>query len=175
MLVYSTGQGVDGFTLDPSIGEFLLSHPGMRIPEKGPCYSVNEGHSSKWDAATHEFVRRLKSGEGPSKRPYSLRYVGSLVSDVHRTLLRGGIFLYPAIRKPSGKWKSKLRLLYEANPMAFLVEQAGGKAISGKERILDIAPTDLHQTVPLIIGSRLEVDLYETLYRQHAVPGESVP
>lgn len=158
MFVYTTGQGAHGFTLDPSVGEFLLSHPDIKIPRRGKIYSVNEGNAATWDDGTRSYVSYLKQHDKPTGRPYSLRYIGSLVSDVHRNLLYGGIFLYPADKKsPSGK----LRLLYEAAPMAMIVEQAGGRATTGRERILDVPPRELHQRVPLIIGSLEDVAEFE--------------
>jgi fructose-1,6-bisphosphatase I len=160
MLVYTTGEGVHGFTLDPSMGEFLLSHPNIKIPSKGKIYSINEGYASRFDEGTKKFLDYIKAPDPATSRPYSARYIGSLVADFHRNLLYGGIFLYPASPKP------KLRLMYEANPLAFIVEQAGGKASTGKKRILDIQPTTLHQKVPLVIGSREDVDLYETYYQE---------
>lgn len=154
MLIYSTGAGVHGFTLDPSIGEFLLSHPNICIPGAGQgTYSVNEGNYSLWSAGQRAFVDRLKGEDGST--PYSSRYIGSMVGDVHRTLMKGGIFMYPPdSRSPEGK----LRLLYEAAPMSFIVEQAGGKASTGTQPILDVQPTDLHQRVPLYIGEEGLVD-----------------
>ncbi|MBF0350294.1 MAG: class 1 fructose-bisphosphatase [SAR324 cluster bacterium] len=150
MLVYTAGDGVHGFTLDPSIGEFLLSHENIRIPQRGTYYSVNEGNRRYWDDSIKNYVDFLQEEDKASKRPYKSRYIGSLVADFHRTLLYGGIFMYPAdSRAPHGK----LRLLYEANPMAMLVEQAGGVATDGQKRILDIQPTTLHQRIPLYIGS----------------------
>jgi fructose-1,6-bisphosphatase I len=161
ILTYSTGRGVFGFTLDPSVGEFLLSHPGIRFPETGSLYSVNEGNSAGWDEKTRSAVERLKSGENPRGKPYSTRYIGSLVGDFHRNLLYGGIFLYPPDAKhPTGK----LRLLSEAAPMAFIAEAAGGRATTGTEDVLDIMPRELHQRVPLIVGSVREVEWVETLY-----------
>ncbi|GMV38871.1 MAG: fructose-1,6-bisphosphatase class 1 2 [Myxococcales bacterium] len=158
MLVYTTGRGVAGFTLDPSIGEFLLSHPDIRIPQRGKIYSVNEGHSIKWDQGTRNYVEHLKSKE---KGPYSGRYIGSMVSDVHRTLLYGGIFMHPRdYSRDPVRGQGKLRLLYEAAPMAMIVEQAGGVATTGTERILDIEPTSLHQRVPVAIGSTDDVNEY---------------
>jgi len=155
MFVYSTGQGVHGFTYDPSIGEFLLSNENMRIPQKGPYYSVNEGYANRWSEGWRRYIRYLKEEDPASWRPYSLRYIGSLVADFHRNLLYGGIFLYPADRvHPHGK----LRLLYEANPLAYLVEQAGGLATDGKQRILDIQPESLDHRTPLIIGSKEDVE-----------------
>lgn len=160
MMVYTSGSGVHGFTLDPSIGEFILSHPNIRIPE-APLrpYSVNEGYAPRWDERVRAFVEHLKSQSSPeSGGAFSSRYIGSLVADFHRTLLRGGIFLYPADSKsPSGK----LRLLYEASPLAMIAVAAGGRASDGHQRILDIPPTELHQRTPLFIGSRDLVDMAE--------------
>ncbi len=154
MLIYSTGQGVAGFTLDPSIGEFLLSHPRMVTPRVGKYYSVNESNFARWSKATQWAVRGFH-GDRPEEIPgKNSRYIGSLVADFHRNLLAGGIFMYPADTKnPRGK----LRLLYEAAPMAFIAEQAGGSATDGVHRILDIVPQDLHQRTPLVIGSREDV------------------
>ena len=154
MFVYTTGQGVHGFTYDPTCGEFLLSHEDIKIPQKGKYYSVNEGNYHSWTDETKKYIDWLKETDKPTGRPYGLRYIGSLVADVHRTLLYGGIFLYPgSVKKPEGK----LRLLYEASPLAMVVEQAGGEAIDGKIRILDVVPTELHQRTPLIIGGKDEV------------------
>lgn len=151
MLVYTTGQGVHGFTYDPGVGEFLMSHEDIRIPKRGKIYSVNEGNSGLWDEPTRSYIQHLKS------HPYKSRYIGSLVADAHRTLLYGGIFLYPADEKsPQGK----LRLLYEAAPMAFILEQAGGMAVDGAQRIMDLEPTELHQRTPLILGSEEDVKEY---------------
>ncbi|MEK7698843.1 MAG: class 1 fructose-bisphosphatase [Planctomycetota bacterium] len=166
MMVYTTGNGVHGFTLDPSIGEFLLSHENIQIPTKGKIYSINEGNANTWDEGTKKYIASLKESDSATGRPYSLRYIGSLVADFHRNLLYGGIFLYPADNKDPGKPKAKLRLLYEANPLAFIVEQAGGWASTGKERILDIQATELHQKVPLIIGSKEDVIAYERFFCQ---------
>ncbi len=157
MLVYTTGQGVHGFTLDPSVGEFLLSHPDMRIPHQGKIYSVNEGNSVFWDEGTNAAVASFKSGSNPRNAPYTTRYVGSLVADFHRTLLYGGLFMYPLDYKNPEHPKGKLRLLCEASPLAFVAEQAGGAALDGKDRILDIVPEHLHQRVPLYIGSAGDV------------------
>jgi len=155
MFVYTTGQRVHGFTLDPSVGEFFLSHPNIQIPRRGSMYSVNEGNESKWDPKVRDWVRWLKTPDKASGRPYSSRYIGTLVADFHRTLLKGGIFAYPADEKnPNGK----LRLLYEAAPMAFIARAAGGAASTGTQAILDIVPTELHQRVPLYIGSHDDVD-----------------
>lgn len=158
MFVYTTGQGVHGFTLDPSVGEFLLSHEDIHIPKKGKIYSINEGNEHLWDEPTRRYVDHLKTPDAATGRPYSSRYIGSMVCDVHRTLLYGGVFLYPADTKNP---KGKLRLLYEANPMSFIVEQAGGRAIDGRERILDKMPRRLHERTPLILGSADDVTLYE--------------
>ncbi len=152
MLVYTTGNNnVNGFTLDPSIGEFCLSHPNIRIPEKGGIYSVNESYWNTFSIGVNNFIRYCKTPDKASNRPYNSRYIGTLVSDFHRNLIKGGIFMYPATTShPDGK----LRLLYECNPMAFLAENAGGMAMNGKKRILDIVPTELHQRVPLFTGSK---------------------
>ena len=158
MLVFSVGQRVHGFTLDPSIGEYLLSHENIRIPKKGKVYAANEGNYHRWLPGTQKYVDALKVKDKAAGRPYSARYSGCLVADVHRILLGGGIYLYPGeIDKPEGK----LRLLYEANPMAMVVEHAGGKASTGTERILDLEPKALHQRVPLIIGSAEDVEQAE--------------
>lgn len=155
MLVFTTGQGVHGFTYDPSCGEFLLSHENIRIPPKGKYYSINEGNYESWEDGMKNYVNYMKQPDAATGRPYGTRYIGSLVADVHRTLLYGGIFLYPgSVKKPSGK----LRLLYEAAPLAMVIEQAGGKATNGKQRILEVQPTELHQRTPLIIGSPEDVD-----------------
>jgi fructose-1,6-bisphosphatase I len=171
MLVYSTGHGVHGFTLDPSIGEFLLSHPDMRFPSPGKrIYSVNEGNYARWSAGQQAFVDHLKGTDGSNPKPFSSRYIGSLVADFHRTLLYGGIFMYPGdSRNPNGK----LRLLYEAAPLAMLAEQAGGRASTGAVNICDVVPTRLHERVPLYIGSKEWVDLAERYLQQEqlvAVP-----
>ncbi|HWJ24867.1 MAG TPA: class 1 fructose-bisphosphatase [Gemmatimonadaceae bacterium] len=154
MMVYTTGQGAHGFTLDPSIGEFLLSHPNIRIPERGRYLSVNDSYEQVWDENVKALMRRYRGLDGEQKA-MNVRYVGSLVADFHRNLLGGGIFAYPANRKtPNGK----LRLLYEANPLAFVCEQAGGAAINGTKRILDIQPQELHERTPLYIGSKGDVE-----------------
>lgn len=162
MMVYTTGNGVHGFTLDPSLGEFLLSHENICTPPRGKIYSINEGNVAKWDPGTRRYIDYLKQDKKEKGLPYSLRYIGSLVADFHRNLLKGGIFLYPG---PKGK----LRLLYEAAPLAMVAEQAGGSASTGEVRIMDIQPTSLHQKVPLIIGSREDVAEYETYYREASV------
>jgi fructose-1,6-bisphosphatase I len=160
-MVMTTGKGVNGFTLDPSIGEFLLTHPDIKIPEKPKTvYSVNEGNGRYWDSATSKFVEQCKSG---GKKPYSLRYVGSMVSDVHRTLLYGGIFMYPGDSKsPNGK----LRTLYEGNPMAFICEQAGGIATDGRTRILDKTPDQIHCRTPIFLGCKRDVETVISMYRE---------
>ena len=156
MLVYTTGDGVYGFTLDPSIGEFLLSHPSIEIPKKGRIYSVNEGYRNVFFERTRRLLDYLQEYDAPTGRPYSGRYIGSMVADVHRTLLYGGLFMYPATYKaPSGK----LRLMYEANPMGLIIERAGGMASTGTERILDVQSTELHERVPLYMGSEDDVKL----------------
>jgi len=154
MLVYTTGQGVHGFTLDPTIGEFLLSHPDIRSPDVGTYYSVNESHWNKWAPGIQRVVSAFKNGDVGLVEAKNARYIGSLVADIHRNLMSGGVFLYPADTiSPHGK----LRLLYEAAPLAFVVEQAGGAAIDGARDILDIKPAELHQRTPLIIGSKRDV------------------
>lgn len=159
MLVYTTGQGAHGFTLDPSIGEFLLSHPNIRIPTKGRYLSVNNSYEQKWDESVSALMRRYRGLDG-ERAAMNVRYVGSLVADFHRNLLGGGLFAYPANTKnPRGK----LRLLYEANPLAFIVEQAGGAASNGQKRIMDIEPTELHQRTPLYIGSKSDVETADAM------------
>jgi fructose-1,6-bisphosphatase I len=156
MLVYTTGRGVHGFTLDPTIGEFLLSHPDIRSPEVGKYYSVNESHWNKWAPGVQQVVAAFKNGDGGGGRvkAKNARYIGSLVADFHRNLMSGGVFLYPGDQtSPDGK----LRLLYEAAPLAFVIEQAGGGASDGRRSILDITPTALHERTPLIIGSKQDV------------------
>jgi fructose-1,6-bisphosphatase I len=160
MLVYSVGNGVHGFTLDPAIGSYILSHPNIRIPERGKYYSLNEANLADSPAGYTRFVERLRSG-GLGQR-YSSRYIGSMVADFHRTLLKGGIFLYPPTTEhPDGK----LRLLYEANPVAFIAEQAGGLATDGTQRILDLQPTSVHQRTPLVVGSPVEMAEVERCLR----------
>ncbi len=157
MLVYTTGRGVNGFTLDPSIGEFCLSHPNIEIPKSGKVYSVNQGNYNKYPRGARAYIDHcMNSG-------YSLRYIGSMVADVHRTLIKGGIFFYPATKsKPEGK----LRLLYECNPLAMLIEGAGGKASNGRDRILEIEPHELHQRTPVFMGSPEMVEEAETYIRE---------
>lgn len=150
MMVFTTGNGVHGFTYDPSVGEFLLSHADIKIPKRGKIYSTNEGNYARWEEGTRRYITYLKQTDKETNRPYSARYIGSLVADFHRNLLYGGIFLYPSDKKnPNGK----LRLMYEANPLALIVEQAGGAASDGEQNILDVQPTSIHQRTPLIIGS----------------------
>ena len=157
VFVLSTGHGVHAFTLDPNVGEFFLSTPNIRCPLRGNGYSVNEGNWSRWTPEVQRWNQYIKSEDKQTGRPYGHRYVGSLVADAHRTLLKGGIFAYPADTKsPQGK----LRLLYEANPMAFLFEQAGGAATDGTQRILDLTPKSLHQRTPLVLGSAEDVMTY---------------
>lgn len=158
MMVYTTGNGVHGFTYDPTIGEFLLSHENITIPERGKYYSMNEGSWHQFNQSTKNYIDYLKEEDKATGRPYSTRYIGSLVADFHRNLLTGGIFIYPATEKHKS---GKLRLMYEANPLAFICEQAGGKASDGKQRILDIDPTELHQRTPLYIGSKEDVRVAE--------------
>jgi fructose-1,6-bisphosphatase I len=154
MLVYTTGQGVHGFTFEPNIGEFLLSHPNIRTPTRGRIYSTNEGHYFRWSDGPKRYVDWLKMDDVATGRPYSSRYVGSLVADFHRNLLYGGIYLYPGDdRNPHGK----LRVLYEAAPLAFIAEEAGGAASDGERRILEIVPKALHQRTPLFLGSAEDV------------------
>ena len=162
MLVYTTGQGVHGFTLDPSVGEFLLSHPDIRIPEEGQIYSVNEGNWAHWDEAARHSVTYFKNPTA-TRPSCSGRYVGSLVADFHRTLLYGGIYMYPPDVRP-GKGRGKLRYMCEAAPLAMVVENAGGAASDGRRRILDITPGELHERVPLFIGSRRDVQMVDSVY-----------
>jgi len=159
MMVYTTGQGVHGFTLFPSIGEFLLSHENIRIPERGKIFSVNETYYNYWTDGVRQLVNYFKSPD--TKPAYTARYVGSLVADFHRNLLKGGIFMYPADTRDPKKPHGKLRLMCEANPLAFVVKEAGGYASTGEEAILDIEPQGLHQRVPLFIGSKEDVELAE--------------
>jgi fructose-1,6-bisphosphatase I len=156
--VYSAGDGVHGFTLDPSIGEFVLTSERIRIPGRGNIFSVNEGNTCWWDEGMREFLREIKSGNATAETPYTGRYVGSLVADFDRTLRKGGIFLYPVdSRRPKGR----LRLLYECAPLAFIMEQAGGVAVNGQERVLDILPSDIHQRSAFIAGSPYEVNWFQ--------------
>jgi fructose-1,6-bisphosphatase I len=159
MFVYGVGDRVHGFTLDTAVGEFFLSHPDIRMPERGKEYSANVSRLTAWDEGIQTFVKGVSHG-GDGKKPYSLRYIGALVGDFHRVLLRGGVFLYPA---DAGSPSGKLRLLYEAAPLALLAEAAGGEASTGTQRILDVVPDHLHARTPLVIGSRHEVRKIESL------------
>jgi fructose-1,6-bisphosphatase I len=165
MLVYSTGNGVNGFTLDPSIGAFFLSHPNMQIPKTGKIYSINEGNYVHFPQGVKDYIKYCQVEDKATSRPYSSRYIGSAVADFHRNMLKGGIFIYPST---SSAPQGKLRLLYECNPLAFLVEQAGGKASDGFNRILDIKPTSLHQRTPLFIGSSEMVTQAEGFMHKYA-------
>jgi len=159
MLVYASKRGVNGFTLDPAIGEFSLSHPNIKCPENGKIYSVNHGNFFQYDEKVQKYIDVCQKKDKSNGGPYTQRYIGSMVADVHRNLIKGGVFMYPATTaKPNGK----LRLLYECNPFAFIVEIAGGKATDGSRRILDIKPTELHQRTPLFIGSRKMIEELET-------------
>lgn len=162
MLVFSTGNGVNGFTLDPALGTFYLSHPNMQFPKKGKIYSINEGNYIKFPQGVKDYLKYCQEEEGD--RPYTSRYIGSLVADFHRNMLKGGIYIYPSYSQaPNGK----LRLLYECNPMAFLAEQAGGKATNGFQRIMEIEPTELHQRVPFFCGSVEMVDKAEEFMKKY--------
>lgn len=158
IMVYTAGEGVHGFTLDPAFGEFLLSHPNIKTPKTANIYSLNEGNYKYWHKGLKKYIKYIQDADDRRGKPYSARYIGSMVADIHRNLLYGGIFIYPADkRSPNGK----LRLLYECNPMAFIVEQAGGRAIDGKRRIMDVKPKALHQRIPIYIGSKNAVDMVE--------------
>ncbi|MEJ2636910.1 MAG: class 1 fructose-bisphosphatase [Calditrichia bacterium] len=161
MFVYTFGTGVFGFTLDPSYGEFVLSHENIKIPKKGKIYSINESYYDYWDEGVRNYVRWAKKAAPHDGRPLNSRYIGSLVADFHRNLLYGGIFLYPADKKSPEREYGKLRLMYEANCLAFIVEQAGGRATDGRQRVMDIQPTGLHQRTPLVIGSEEDVLIAE--------------
>lgn len=155
MLVYTTGKGVNGFTLDPSIGEFCLSHPNMKTPEAGTVYSINEGNYLHFPEGVKKYIKYCQEEDKATSRPYSSRYIGSGVADIHRNLINGGVYIYPTTTKsPNGK----LRLLYECNPLAFIIEQAGGKASTGTRRIMEVPITELHQRTPLVLGSSHMVD-----------------
>ncbi|HQZ40921.1 MAG TPA: class 1 fructose-bisphosphatase [Vicinamibacterales bacterium] len=166
MLVYTTGHGVNGFTLEPSIGEFLLTHPNIRIPDKPKYYSVNQGNEKYWTEGVRRYTRWLQGEEG-NTRALGLRYIGSMVADVHRTLLGGGVFYYPADAKDPQKPQGKLRLLYEAVPMAYLIEQAGGYGSTGRGPVLDVTPTSLHQRTPVFVGNRDLVEQAEAFIASH--------
>jgi fructose-1,6-bisphosphatase I len=162
MMVYATKRGVNGFTLDPSIGEFCLSHPDIKCPESGNIYSVNHGNFFRYEKGVQDYITACQKKNKTNGGPYTQRYIGSMVADVHRSLIKGGIFMYPGtIDKPNGK----LRLMYECNPFAYLVEMAGGRATDGKIPILDVQPTELHQRVPLFIGSSAMMQELETYHK----------
>ena len=161
MLIYTAGAGVHGFTLDPGIGDFFLSHENIHIPRRGSTYSINEGRRNDWFPETRHYIEYLQQKDKDSGRPYSGRYVGSFVADFHRTMLKGGIFMYPADPKNTN---GKLRLMYEAAPMALVIEQAGGRASNGRQPILDLVPEALHQRTPLLIGSAEDVETAESFY-----------
>jgi len=164
MLVYTTGNGVHGFTCDPSLGVFYLSHENMKTPTTGKCYSINEGNYLKFPLGVKKYIKYCQEIEPDDNRPYTSRYIGSLVADFHRNLLKGGIFMYPSTAQaPSGK----LRLLYESNPIAFLAEQSGGRATDGFQRIMEIEPTELHQRVPFFCGSTEMVKDAEKMMREN--------
>lgn len=165
MLVYTTRHGVHGFTLDPEIGEYVLSHENIKIPDRCKCFSANEANYNKWDKATQLFADEIRFGNNERYKKTSSRYIGSLVSDFHRNLLYGGVYMYPV---DVTKGKGKLRLLYECGPLAMLAEEAGGKATTGTQDILDIVPTDLHQRVPIVIGNKEEVELYEKFVKENS-------
>ncbi len=165
MLVYTTGNGVNGFTFDPSIGVFCLSHPNMQAPADGRIYSINEGNINTCSEGVKKYVSYCQETDKATNRPYSGRYIGSLVADFHRNLIKGGIYIYPGTSKAP---KGKLRLLYECNPLAFLIEQAGGKATDGQQRIMEIVPTELHQRVPYFVGSTHMVNKAEEFLKNYA-------
>ena len=167
MLVYTAGAGTHGFTLDPAFGEFILSHPNIQTPKKSKIYSINEGNYLYWHPGLKKYIKYLQDEDKATERPYSARYIGSMVADIHRNLLYGGIFMYPSdSRNPNGK----LRLQYECNPMAFIVEQAGGRASNGKQRTMEIKPEKLHQRVPIFIGSEEDVKMVEKFMAESEVP-----
>ncbi len=163
IFVYTVRDGVHGFTLDPAFGEFLLSHKNIKIPEKASIYSINEGNYKYWHPGLKKYIKYIQDADNRGRKPYTSRYIGSMVADIHRNMLYGGIFIYPADNlNPDGK----LRLMYECNPMALIIEQAGGRAIDGSKRILEIQPTNLHQRVPIYIGSKEAVDKVEEYLKQ---------
>lgn len=171
MLVYTSGKGVNGFTLDPSIGEFCLSHPDMTIPEDGAIYSLNEGNYQCFPEGVKRYIRYCQAPDQKSGRPYISRYIGSMAADIHRNIIKGGIFIYPAM---TGSPRGKLRLLYECNPMAFIIEQAGGRATNGYQRILDIEMKHIHQRSPVFIGSANMVKLAEEFLQAHPDAGRFI-
>jgi fructose-1,6-bisphosphatase I len=166
MLVYTVGRGTHGFMLDPQTGEFLLTRPDLHIPRRGKVYGINEGNFSSWHPGQRALVEYLRTPDTASGRPYSLRYSGAMVADVHRTLLEGGLFMYPADCSEPATPRPKLRLLYEVAPMAFIIEQAGGRASTGTERVLDLRATDYHQRAAIILGSPDDVTMAEAFYRR---------
>jgi fructose-1,6-bisphosphatase I len=166
-LVYTVGHGTHGFTLEPETGEFLLTHPDISIKPRGKVYGINEGNFHSWHPGQRAYVEHLRTPDKATGRPYSLRYSGAMVADVHRTLLDGGIFMYPADHTDPGKPKPKLRLLYEVAPMAMVVEQAGGRASTGTERVLDVPATEYHQRAAILVGSPEDVAQAEDFYRRH--------
>lgn len=164
ILAYTTGLGVSVFTLDPSIGEFILSDRSIKMPDHGPIYSINEGSYNSWDLGLKKYIKYCQEEDAETERPYSARYIGSMVADIHRTLIKGGIFIYPHSSKyPNGK----LRLMYECNPLSFIIEQAGGKATNGSKRIMEIEPTSIHQQTPIYIGSKDNVDKVTEFLQQY--------
>jgi fructose-1,6-bisphosphatase I len=164
MLVFTTGNGVHGFTYDPGIGTFILSHPDMKFPEGGKIYSVNEGNYNNFAEGVKEYIKYCQEIDAPTNRPYTGRYIGSLVADFHRNLIKGGIYIYPATTTaPNGK----LRLLYECSPLAFLAEEAGGKASTGTGRVMEVDPKELHQRVPYFVGSKEMVEMAEAFLEAH--------
>ncbi|MBK9132016.1 MAG: class 1 fructose-bisphosphatase [Gammaproteobacteria bacterium] len=166
MLVMTTGQGVNGFTLDRNVGEFILTHTNMRIPESTREFAINASNGRFWEPPVKRYIDECLAGkEGPRKENFNMRWVASMVAEVHRILTRGGIFLYPKDTKDPGK-EGRLRLMYEANPMSFIVEQAGGVSTTGRARIMDIQPRDLHQRVPVILGSRQEVERVASYHKE---------
>jgi fructose-1,6-bisphosphatase I len=166
MLVYTVGDGTDGFTMDRESGQFFLTHPKIRIPKKGKVYGINEGNMATWHPGQRAFVEYLKTSDKATGRPYSLRYSGAMVADINRTILDGGLFMYPADMTDPTKPKGKLRLLYEVAPMGMVVEQAGGRASTGTERVLELKATDYHQRAAIIVGSADDVALAEEFYRR---------
>jgi fructose-1,6-bisphosphatase I len=166
IMVYTAGHGVHGFTLDPSFGEFLLSHENIRTPKKGKMYSINEGNYLYWHPGLKKYIKWLQQEDDTTGRPYTSRYIGSMVADIHRNMLYGGIFMYPAdSRNPNGK----LRLMYECNPMSFIVEAAGGRASNGKQRLLEIKPKTLHERTPIFIGCEEDVKMVEEFMAKEEV------
>jgi fructose-1,6-bisphosphatase I len=169
ILVMTLGNGVNGFTLDQTIGEFVLTHPNLKIPNRGKIYSINEANEPDWEPALRDHVQNLKTGKGESGEKYTSRYIGSMVGDVHRTLLYGGLFGYPGDAKnPNGK----LRLVYEGAPMSFILEQAGGKSTTGSQRVMDISPSAVHQRVPVFLGSPDDIDEVVKVYEKAGIKSD---